>query len=299
MSEVATGAVREARRRFRTADFAVKMVKTKPLGTACAGVVLLFVLSGVFADVIAPYERNELNVINRLQGSSVAHLLGTDQVGRDLLSRLIYGSRISLLVGLSATTINVLVAILVGGGSGFIGGKVDIAVQRVVDAWIAFPGLLLLLTIMSLAGKGLLQIILVLGVAGGVEGSRLPRSAVMAIKENDYFQAARAIGTSTRWTLLRHVVPNIMAPMIIVFSISVGGNILSAAALSFLGYGLPSGTPDWGGMLSQEGLLYMESAPWLAFWPGVCLTVIVYSLNMLGDALRDLLDPRLRGSTER
>jgi peptide/nickel transport system permease protein len=298
MSDVTNEAVRGVRRRSGVIDFAVKMVKTKPLGTACAGVVLLFILSGVFAEVIAPYPQNELNVVNRLQGSSVAHLLGTDQVGRDLLTRLIYGARISLLVGLSATTINVFVAILVGGGSGFIGGKVDIAVQRVVDAWIAFPGLLLLLTIMSLAGKGLMQIIVVLGVAGGVEGSRLPRSAVLAIKENDYFQAARAIGTSTRWTLLRHVVPNIMAPMIIVFSISVGGNILAAAALSFLGYGLPSGTPDWGGMLSQEGLLYMESAPWLAFWPGVCLTVIVYSLNMLGDALRDLLDPRLRGSRE-
>ena len=298
MSDVTNEAVRGVRRRSGVIDFAVKMVKTKPLGTACAVVVLLFILSGVFAEVIAPYPQNELNVVNRLQGSSVAHLLGTDQVGRDLLTRLIYGARISLLVGLSATTINVLVAILVGGGSGFIGGKVDIAVQRVVDAWIAFPGLLLLLTIMSLAGKGLMQIIVVLGVAGGVEGSRLPRSAVLAIKENDYFQAARAMGTSTRWTLLRHVVPNIMAPMIIVFSISVGGNILAAAALGFLGYGLPSGTPDWGGMLSQEGLLYMESAPWLAFWPGVCLTVIVYSLNMLGDALRDLLDPRLRGSRE-
>ncbi len=296
MSEVATEAVREARRRPRVADFVVKMVRTKPLGTACGIVVLLFVLAGIFADVIAPYSQDELNVINRLQGPSAAHLLGTDQVGRDLLTRLIYGARISLLVGLSATTINVLVALLVGGGSGFVGGKVDIVMQRVVDAWIAFPGLLLLLTIMSLAGKGLLQIIVVLGVAGGVEGSRVPRSAVLAIKENDYFQAARAIGTSTRWTLLRHVVPNIMAPMIIVFSISVGGNILSAAALGFLGYGLPSGTPDWGGMLSQEGLLYMESAPWLAFWPGVCLTVVVYSLNMLGDALRDLLDPRLRGS---
>ena len=299
MSEVATEAQQEVRRRSGVIDFAVKMVKTKPLGTACAGVVLLFVLSAIFADAIAPYPPDELNVINRLQGSSAAHLLGTDQVGRDLLTRLIYGARISLLVGLSATVINVLVAILVGGGSGFIGGKVDIAVQRVVDAWIAFPGLLLLLTIMSLTGKGLLQMIVVLGVAGGVEGSRVPRSAVIAIKENDYFQAARAIGTSTGWTLMRHVVPNIMAPMIIVFSISVGGNILSAAALSFLGYGLPSGMPDWGGMLSQEGLLYMESAPWLAFWPGVCLTVIVYSLNMLGDALRDLLDPRLRGSSER
>lgn len=298
MSGAATGAGAEVSRRprSRTADFLIKLVKTKPLGTASGCVVLLFILAGTFADVIAPYHHNELHVIDRLQGPSATYLLGTDQVGRDLLSRLIYGARISLLVGLSATTINVIVALLVGGGSGFVGGKVDIVVQRFVDAWIAFPGLLLLLTIMSLAGKGLLQIILVLGVAGGVEGSRVPRGAVLAIKENDYFQAARAIGTGTRRTLLRHVVPNIMAPMIIVFSISVGGNILSAAALGFLGYGLPSGVPDWGGMLSREGLLYMESAPWLALWPGVCLTVVVYSLNMFGDALRDLLDPRLRGS---
>ena len=296
MSGSSSGTGTEARRRSRTAEFAIKLVKTKPLGTVCGGVVLLFILAGIFADVIAPYHHNELHVIDRLQGPSAAYLLGTDQVGRDLLSRLIYGARISLLVGLSATTINVLVALLVGGGSGFIGGKVDLVVQRFVDAWIAFPGLLLLLTIMSLAGKGLLQIIVVLGVAGGVEGSRVPRGAVLAIKENDYFQAARASGAGSGWTLLRHVVPNIMAPMIIVFSISVGGNILAAAALGFLGYGLPSGVPDWGGMLSREGLLYMESAPWLAFWPGVCLTVVVYSLNMFGDALRDLLDPRLRGS---
>ena len=133
-----------------------------------------------------------------------------------------------------------------------------------------------------------------MAVSGGIGGSRVPRGAVVAIKENDYFQAAQAIGTPLWKTLLRHVVPNIMAPMLIVFSISIGGNILTAASLGFLGYGLPPSTPDWGSMLSREGLQYMEGAPWLALWPGLCLTIVVYCLNMFGDALRDLLDPRLR-----
>jgi len=211
------------------------------------------------------------------------------------LSRLIYGARLSLLVGLAATTLNIVVSTLIGGISGFRGGKLDLVVQRFVDAWICFPGLLLLLTIMSLVGQGLLQIILVLGISGGIGGSRIMRGAVIGIKENDYFLAARAAGTPTGQILTHHVLPNIMAPIIIVFSINIGGVIISAASLSFLGFGLPSGSPDWGSMLSREGREYMEMAPRLALWPGLCLTIVVYSLNMLGDALRDLLDPRLRG----
>ena len=159
----------------------------------------------------------------------------------------------------------------------------------------AFPGLILLLTIMSIVGQGVVQMILVLGISGGIGGSRVIRSAVIGIKENDYFLAARAIGTPTTATLMRHVLPNIMPVVIIIFSISIGGVILSLASLSFLGFGLPPETPDWGGMLSREGRLYMEMAPWLALWPGLALTITIYSLNMFGDALRDLLDPRLRG----
>ena len=185
---------------------------------------------------------------------------------------------------------------LIGGTSGFLGGKFDLAAQRFVDAWIAFPGLLLLLTIMSLVGRGLPQIILVLGIAGGLGGSRVVRGAVIGIKENVYFQAAEAIGCSKWRTLIRHVLPNIAAPVIIIFSISIGGVILEAASLSFLGYGLPVQTPEWGGLLSREGRRYMEMAPHLALWPGLCLTILIYSLNMFGDAMRDLLDPRLRGS---
>ena len=196
---------------------------------------------------------------------------------------------------MAATTVNVVVAVLIGGISGFFGGRLDLAMQRFVDAWMAFPGLLLLLTIMSLVGRGLPQIIVVLGVTGGIGGSRVVRGAVIGVKENAYFQAAEAIG-GTRWrTLIHHVLPNIAAPVIIIFTINVGGVIISEAALSFLGFGLPISVPSWGGMLSREGREFMEVAPRLALWPGLCLTVVVYCLNMFGDAVRDLLDPRLRG----
>ena len=273
------------------------MVKTKPLGTACGIVVLALILVSVFADVLAPYPYDEIRLMEILEGPSARHLLGTDNVGRDFLSRIIHGARVSLLVGLAATTISVVVAVVVGGVTGFLGGKLDLVVQRFVDAWIAFPGLLLLLTLMSVVGRGVLQIILVLGISGGIgSGSRVVRSAVIAIKEHVYFEAGDAVGSSKWRTLIRHVLPNIAPPVIIIFSISVGGYILSAASLSFLGFGLPPDVPDWGGMLSREGRTYMEAAPRLALWPGLCLTLVVYSLNMFGDALRDLLDPRLRGS---
>ena len=249
----------------------------------------------IFADVLAPYGFLEVHLRDRLQGSSAQYPLGTDQLGRDLLSRVIYGARLSIAVGLAATSINVVVALLIGGTSGFLGGKFDLAVQRFVDAWMAFPGLLILLTIMSLVGRGVTQIIVVLGIAGGIGGSRVVRGAVVGIKENLYFQAAEAIGSSKWRAFGRHVLPNIMPVAIIVFSINIGGVMIAEASLSFLGFGLPPTVPSWGGLLSREGREYMERAPWLAVWPGLCLTITVFSLNMFGDALRDLLDPRLRG----
>ncbi len=272
-----------------------RLVREQPLGTAGGIVILILVLVSIFADSLAPYRYEEIHLRDRLQAPSAAYLLGTDHVGRDLLSRLIHGARLSLTVGLAATALTVVVAVLIGGTTGFIGGRLDLVTQRFVDAWMAFPGLLLLLTIMSIAGRGMLQIIIVLGVSGGIPASRVVRGAVLGVKENAYFQAAQAIGSSRRRSLLRHVLPNIAAPIIIIFSINVGGVIMSEAALSFLGFGLPPDIPSWGGMLSREGRQYMEIAPHLALWPGVCLTVVVYSLNMFGDAVRDLLDPRLRG----
>ena len=260
---------------------------------------MLLIIVAIFADVLAPYPYNEMHLYDMLQGTSARYLLGTDQFGRDLLSRIIHGARLSIVVGLAATTLNVVVAVLIGGISGFLGGRLDLAVQRFVDAWVCYPGLLLLLTIVSIVGRGVPQIIVVLGIAGGIGGSRLVRGAVVGIKENVYFQAAEAIGRSRWRTLIRHVLPNIMPVVIIIFSINIGGVILSIASLSFLGYGLPIEIPSWGGMLSDEGRRFMEEAPWLAVWPGLCLTVTVYSLNMFGDALRDLLDPRLRGGVGR
>ncbi|MDE0026009.1 MAG: ABC transporter permease [Spirochaetaceae bacterium] len=291
--------MRDTTRHGGLADFFIRLVREKPLGAASGIVVLLLILVSVFADLLAPYPMDEQHLVDRLQPPSARYLLGTDQLGRDFLSRLIYAARLSLGVGLAATTVNVVVAFLVGGTSGFLGGKFDLVVQRFVDAWMAFPGLLILLTVMSITGPGLPQIILVLGISGGIAGSRVLRSAVIGVKEGVYFQAAEAAG-STRWsTLIRHVLPNIAAPVIVIFSINVGGVIMAEASLSFLGFGLPAQIPSWGGMLSRDGRTHMEVAPWLALWPGLCLTVVVYVLNMFGDAMRDLLDPRLRGSGAR
>ena len=293
VAEPAAGAVAAGQAGLRR--FFARLVREQPLGTAGGIVILLLVLVSIFADSLAPYRYEEIHLRDRLQAPTAAYLLGTDHVGRDLLSRLIHGARLSLTVGLAATVLTVVVAVLIGGTTGFIGGRLDLVTQRFVDAWMAFPGLLLLLTIMSIAGRGMLQIIVVLGVSGGIPASRVVRGAVLGVKENAYFQAAQAIGSSHRRSLLRHVLPNIAAPIIIIFSINVGGVIMSEAALSFLGFGLPPDIPSWGGMLSREGRQYMEMAPHLGLWPGLCLTVVVYSLNMFGDAVRDLLDPRLRG----
>ena len=289
--------IRGPKRRSRFVDFFIRLVKEKPLGTFGGLIILILIVVAIFADVLTPYPYDKPNLVDRLQGSSARHLLGTDQFGRDLLSRLIVGARISLVVGLAATTLNVLVALLVGGTSGFLGGKVDLVVQRFVDAWMAFPALLILLTIMSIVGRGIPQIIVVLGIAGGISGSRVVRGAVIGVKENDYFLAGRADWhpQNARITLSDMCLPNIAAVVIIIFSINIGGVIMSEASLSFLGFGLPAQIPSWGGLLSREGRQFMEIAPWLALWPGLALTIVVYSLNMFGDAVRDLLDPRLRG----
>jgi len=283
------------RRRNRLVGFLSRMLREKPLGTFGMIVTLMMILTAVFAGPLSPYDYDELTLLDRLQAPSMAHLMGTDHVGRDLLSRVIYGARVSLVVGLSATAINIAVAIVVGAASGFVGGKFDLSIQRFVDAYIAFPQLLLLLTLMSIVGQGLLQIIFVLGISGGLGSSRILRGGVIAIKENDYFLAADAIGSGWARTFIKHVLPNILPIIIIGFSITIGGVMISEASISFLGFGLPREIPTWGGLLSQEGRQFMEMAPWLAFWPGACLALVIYSLNMFGDAMRDLLDPRLRG----
>ena len=222
------------------ASFLSRLLREQPLGAIGGLVVVALVFITIFAAQLAPYEFDRGRVQDRMQAPSAAHLLGTDHVGRDFLSRLIIGARLSITVGLAATALNVMVALLIGGTTGFVGGRVDIYAQRFVDAWMSFPGLLLLLTVMSIAGRGVAQIILVLGVAGGIPASRVVRAAVIGVKQNAYFQAAQAIGSSRWRSMLRHVLPNIAAPLIVVFSINVGSVIIAEASLSFLGFGLPA-----------------------------------------------------------
>ena len=215
-----------------------------------------------------------------------------------MFSRIVYGARISVIVGLSAAALDTVVAAAIGIISGYIGGKLDLSVQRFVDAWMSFPGLVIILTIMAVLGPGIIQIIAVIGVSAGIRSSRVVRGATISVKENVYILAAHAIGCSTYRILTYHILPNVMAPIIIIFTIAVGGAILSEASLSFLGFGVPPPAPSWGSMLSREGRTYMLQAPWLSLWPGIALSIVVYGVNVLGDGLRDVLDPRLRGTGE-
>jgi peptide/nickel transport system permease protein len=280
------------------ADLLVRLVKEKPLGTVGASIVLILLLVGIFANFIAPYGYNDVWVGPKAGPPTAQFWLGTDNVGRDMLSRIIYGARISMFVGLGVSTIGVTLNAIIGLISGYAGGITDMIIQRFVDAWMCFPGIFIILTIMGLLGPGIVQMIVVLGVLYGITGSRTIRSAVIGIKENVYVEASRAIGCPIWKILVRHILPNIMAPLIIIFTVSIGSAILVEASVSFLGYGIPPPIPSWGGMISQSRLDMLD-APWLALWPGLALAIVVYGINMFGDALRDLLDPRLRGGLGR
>ena len=294
-----TIAVEEEKKQNLIVELVVRLIKEKPLGTVGGAIVLLIFLTGIFADLLAPYGMNEMILVDRLQPMSGSHWLGTDNLGRDLLSRVIYGARISMYVGLGGSALAVTLGTIIGLISGFFGGKVDMIMQRFVDSFMCFPPLFLYLTVMSILGPGLGQVILVLGMVSGINRSRIIRSAVIGVKENIYVEAARAIGAQNTRIIARHIFPNVTAPIIVHFTITMGHMILAEATLSFLGFGIPPPTPSWGGMLSGSGRQYMLLAPWMALWPGVALAAVVYGVNMLGDAMRDLLDPRLRGGLGR
>jgi peptide/nickel transport system permease protein len=273
-----------------------RLVKEKPLGAFGGVIVVGLLLCAAFAPWIAPYPYDETNVRQRLKPPSAQFYLGTDNLGRDLFSRIIYGARISVTVGFGAVTLGVLLATILGVVSGYVGGTFDVLVQRVVDAVMAFPFLVLLLSLMAVLGPGLLNVILVLAVPLSANNSRIIRSATLAAKEYQFVEAAQAVGASHLRMILRYILPNVMAPIIIIATIGLGFAILAEAALSFLGLGVPPPYPSWGEMLSGSGRSYMYQAPWMAIWPGVAISLAVFGFNMLGDALRDLLDPRLRGS---
>jgi peptide/nickel transport system permease protein len=276
--------------------FIGRLFREKPLGAVCAVIFVAFLLCGIFADLLAPYGYNQIAPLKRLKPPSLAFPFGTDNLGRDMLSRCIYGAQLSVIIGFCAAGIATVISVVLGIVSGYLGGKFDLVVQRFVDAWMSFPDLIILIVVVSVVGPGMIQIICTLGLLLGIAGSRIIRGAVVSVRENMYVHAAQSTGASTFRVLWRHILPNVMAPVIVLFTTRVGTVILAESGLSFLGLGVPPPAPTWGGLLSGSGRTYMLQGPWLALAPGLCLTVVVYATNMFGDALRDLLDPRMRGS---
>jgi len=279
-------------------DFLGRLVREHPMGAAGLLITLALLILGIFADLIAPFGLNE-TTSNFMSPPSGAHLLGTDNLGRDVFSRIIYGARISLVVGLCATALATFYSVLLGATSGFIGGRFDVIVQRFVDAWMAVPAIIMSLLLISVFGTGTIQTIIVISLALGVGGSRIVRGAVLSIKSNAYVEAGVAIGCSNGRILIRHILPNIAATVVTIFTLRISEAILMEAALSFLGLGLPPPNPSWGAMLSGTARNYMFLAPWMVLWPGIVLMTVVWGMNMFGDALRDLLDPKLRGGVGR
>lgn len=275
---------------------ATKLWRDKPLGAFGGIIFLSFLLVGIFANILAPYGVNEANLLNRLHAPSWDFPMGTDQLGRDVFSRILVGAQLSMVVGFLAAGLATVVSIVLGLVSGYFGGKVDMTIQRLVDAWMTFPDLVLLIVVISIVGPGIPQIVIVLGLLYGIAGSRIVRGSVISVKENMYIHAAQSIGGSNFYILWRHVLPNVMPVVIVLFTTRIGAVILAEAGLSFLGLGVPPPAPTWGAMLSGTGRTYMYIGPWLALAPGICLTIVVYSINVFGDALRDLLDPRMKGS---
>ncbi len=298
MTNESSEMVAEPKRRSWLVNIGIRLVKEKPLGTAGAVVTLLLLFTAIFADFVAPYGVNETRLVDFFAPPSAAHILGGDQLGRDFFSRIIYGARISVIVGLATASLGTAISVVVGGLSGYLGGKVDLVVQRFVDAWMCIPGLILTIVVISFFGPGIVNVIIVLSIAFGISGSRIIRGAVMSVMQNPYVDAAVSIGCSTPRIFIRHIIPNVMAPTIVLLTTRVPGAILAEASLSFLGYGIPPPFPSWGGMLSGAGS-FMFYAPGLVIWPGLALASVVYGVNLFGDALRDLLDPKLRGGAGR
>jgi peptide/nickel transport system permease protein len=269
-------------------------LRRKPLGAVSAGIILLLILTAIFASVLAPYDPLETRPDIRLQPPGREHLFGTDDIGRDVLSRIIYGSRISLWVGLLAVGIGTMAGMVVGLVCGYWEGRIDLVLQRVMDAVQAIPGLILALAIVSVLTPNTTNAMLAIALVIIPGNSRIVRGAVLSAKQNRYVEAAEALGCRHLHILVRHILPNVTAPILIIASIWLGNAILIEATLSFLGVGTQPPTPSWGLMLSSTGRAFMEQAPWLAIFPGLAISLAVLAFNLFGDTLRDAWDPKLR-----
>lgn len=263
--------------------------------TAIVGLVVLagFIFATAVAPTLLPYDPTAADFEKVLQWPSPTHPLGTDQLGRDLLTRIVYGTRVSFLIGIMAVGLSAVLGVPVGLVSGYYGGKVDIAVQRLVDLMLAFPGFLLALTLIAVLGVGVVNVVVAVGLATAPVYVRLVRGVALSIRSLVYVEAAQALGADERRIILRHVLPNCLAPVIVQSTLQLGAAILTAAGLGFLGLGVKPPTPEWGTMLG-EGQTYLFSSWYIATFPGIAIFLAVMAFNLLGDGLRDALDPRMK-----
>ena len=272
-----------------------RFVRRYPLGALGGAILLAMILTAIFAPLLAPHDPQATSVERQYARPGSALILGGDQLGRDVLSRLIYGTRISLYVGLLSVGIGVTAGTLIGILSAYAGGAVDLVVQRLVDALMGFPPIILALGLMAALGASMNNVVIALVVILLPGATRVVRAQTLSIKELDYVLAARAINASPLRIVLRHILPNVAATYIVLSTITLGFAIVVEASLSFLGVGIPPDVPTWGGMLTLGASRYVNIAPWLAIFPGIAITLVVFAVNLLGDSLRDVLDPRLRG----
>ena len=267
----------------------------QPLGAFGAAVLIFAVVVAVLAPMLAPYSPTAIEVAEKFTPPLSKQILGTDELGRDVLSRLIFGARISMSVSLLSVGIAISAGTLIGIFSAYSGGKTDLAIQRLVDTMMAFPAIIMALALMAALGASQTNVIVALVIILLPGAVRVVRSQVLSIKEQDYTLAARAIGAGSTRIMLRHILPNVMATYIVLSTITLGYAIVVEASLSFLGVGIPPDIASWGGMLNLGATTYIDVSPWLSVFPGITIAVIVFSVNLLGDSLRDVLDPKLRG----
>jgi len=269
-------------------------VRTKPLGAAGAAIILVMGLTALLATVIAPYDPLETNYVAMLGAPSAENWLGTDAFGRDVLSRIIHGSRTALLVGFGSAFFGATLGAVIGVASAYFGGRVDLLVQRVMDVLLSFPLIILAIAVVAILGTGILNLILAIAIPMVPRCARVVRSSALAIREMPYVDAARAAGFGHARIIFRHMLPNVMAPYLIMLTAFLGQAILLEASLSFLGLGVAEPTPAWGLMLRGAAVEFAETAPWMAVFPGLAISLGVFAFNLFGDSLRDALDPRLR-----
>jgi peptide/nickel transport system permease protein len=273
---------------------AARLVRTHPLGTAGGVVVLLLVAIAVLAPALSPFDPVAQDADRVLRAPGADHWLGADNLGRDIWSRIAFGARVSLGVGFLSVLAGSLVGALAGVAGGYYGRYIDAVLQQAADALLAFPTLVLALGIMAVLGTSTVNVILAIALVQAPRAARVVRSQALAVSGAEYVAAARIVGASGPRVILRHVLPHCVAPFLVISTSALGAAVVLEASLSFLGLGIPPPSPSWGGMLAGPGRDYFNEAPWMALWPGLAIAIAVYGFNLLGDALRDALDPRQR-----